>query len=97
MYGSWDMEPNREFFVIWDRFLAFYTPMDPENQNFQQQKNKKKKTSGDIIILHNVHHMVYGSCDMECNRQTFLSFWTIFYPFWKDKKTMEYHSYKFVP
>ena len=30
MYGSWDMEPNREFFVIWDRFLAFYTPMDPK-------------------------------------------------------------------
>ena len=43
MYGSWDMEPNREFFVIWDRFLAFYTPMDPENQNFQQKKTKKKK------------------------------------------------------
>ena len=25
--------------------------------------------------------MMYGSSDMECNRQNFLSFWTIFCPF----------------
>ena len=42
MYGSWDMEPNSEFFVILDRFLAFYTPMDPENQNFEKKQNKKQ-------------------------------------------------------
>ena len=42
MYGSWDMEPNSEFFVILDRFLAFYTPMDPENQNFEKNKTKNK-------------------------------------------------------
>ena len=36
-------------------------PRNPENQNFE----KKKKTPGDIIILHNCtinnNHMTYGS------------------------------------
>ena len=36
-----------EFFVILDCFLPFYTPMDPENQNFE----KKKKMPEDTIIL----------------------------------------------
>ena len=70
-----------EFFVIMDRFLPFYPPMDPENQNFE----KMKKTLEDIIILQmftiNDSHMIYGFSDMECNRQNFLSFWTIFCPF----------------
>ena len=48
MYGSWDMECDRQnFFVIMDRFLPFYPPMDPENQNCE----KMKKTLEDIIIL----------------------------------------------
>ena len=64
-----------EFFVIMDRFL------NPENQNFE----KMKKTLEDIIILQmftlNDSHMIYGFSDMKCNRQTFLSFWTVFCPF----------------
>ena len=55
--------------------------MDPENQNFE----KMKKTLEDIIILQmftiNDSHMIYGFSDMECNRQNYLSFWTVFYPF----------------
>ena len=57
------------------------------------------KTPGDIITLHmctiNDNHMIYGSSDMEYDRQNFLSFWTIFCPFmpletWKIKiKTNE--------
>ena len=70
-----------EYFVIMDRFLPFYSPMDPENQNFE----KMKKTLEDIIILQmftiNDSHMIYGFSDMECNRQNFLSFWTVFCPF----------------
>ena len=82
MYGSWDMECDRlNFFVILDRFSPFYSPMDPENQNFK----KMKKTPEDIIILHiytiNDSHIMYGSWDMECNGHNFLSFWTIFCPF----------------
>ena len=29
-----------EFFVILDRFLTFYPPKDPENQNFEKAKKK---------------------------------------------------------
>ena len=58
-----------EFVVILDHFLPFYPPMDPENQNFE----KMKKTLEDIIILQmctiNDSHMMYGSWDMECNRE----------------------------
>ena len=48
MYGSWDMERNRYFFVILDHFLPFYPPNGPKNQNFKNVK----KTPVDIIILH---------------------------------------------
>ena len=44
-----------------------------------------KKFAGDIIILHmctkNHNHMMYGSWDMEWDRQKILSFWAIFCPF----------------
>ena len=77
-YGAW----QTEFFVVLDRFLPFYSPMDPENQNFE----KMKKTSEDIITLQmctrNDSHMMYGSWDMECKRQKFLLFWNIFCPFY---------------
>ena len=50
MYGSWDMECDRQnFFVILDCFLPFYPPNNLESQNFEKLK---KKTPGDIIILH---------------------------------------------
>ena len=92
MYGSWDTEWDTEFFailevcqrefsVILDHFLPFDHPDDLKNQNLE----KLKETPGGIIILHmctiNDNHMVYGSWDMECERQNFLSFWTIFCPF----------------
>ena len=84
------MESNRHNFVILDRFLPFYPPVDPENENFEKMKN----TPADIIILQmcpiNDTHMMYGSWDMECNWQKILSFSTIFCPFiprttWKIK------------
>ena len=44
-----------------------------------------KKLLGDIIILHmctiNGNHKMYGSWNMECDRQNLLSFWTTFCPF----------------
>ena len=62
-------------------FLPSDPPNNLENQNFEKMKNMP----GDIIILHlcttNDNHMMYGSWDMERNRQNFLSIWTIFYPF----------------
>ena len=68
------------FFVILNHFLPFYPPMDPENQNFE----KMKKTPEDIILQMctiNDNLMMYGSWNVECDRQNFLSFWTIFCTF----------------
>ena len=52
---------QREFFVILEHFFPFHPPNNLENQNFE----KMKKTSGDIITLHmrtiNDNHMMYGS------------------------------------
>ena len=62
-------------------FFDLLLPDNPENQKFE----KKKKAPGDIIILHmctiNDNHMMYGSRDMEHNRQNVLSFWNNFCPF----------------
>ena len=81
MYGSWDMERDgQNFLSFWTFYLHFYPPNNPKNQNL-----KKWKTAWSIITLQmctiNDNHMMYGSWDMECNRQNFLSFWTIFCPF----------------
>ena len=92
-YGSWDMEHDRQdFFVILDHFLHFYPSNNPKNQDFEKMKNP----TGDIIIWHrctiNDNHMMYGSWDMERDEQNFwdmvhnkykcyFSFWTIFCPF----------------
>ena len=81
MYGSEDMEYNREFFLTLDNFLPFYHPNNPESQNV----GKMKKTPGDIIISHkctiNNNNGMYDSRDMKCIGQNFLSFWAIFCPF----------------
>ena len=68
-------------FVILGYFLPFYPANNLKNQNCE----KMKKKPGDIIILHlyttNDNRMMYGSWDMERDRQNFFSFWTIFCPF----------------
>ena len=67
-----------EFFV---EFFCLFTPNNLENQNAE----KMKKVSGDVIILHmctkNQDHMMHASWDMECNRHNILSFWANFCPF----------------
>ena len=90
MYGSRDMERNRQNFLsFWTIFCSFAS-MDQEDQNVGKMNN----TPEDIIILQmcttNDSHMMYGSWDMKCNRQNSLSFWTVFCPFtplttWKIK------------
>ena len=70
-----------EFFVILDCLLPFYPSNNPKNQNFE----KMKTHPGDIITLHmctiNDNHMMYGSWDIECDGQNFLSFSTVFCSF----------------
>ena len=74
-YGAW----QTEFFVILDHFLPFYTPMDPENENFESMKITHGRI---IIILHmcniNDNHMIYGSWDMERDGHNFCHFGTFF-------------------
>ena len=83
MYGSWDMERNRQNYLpLWTVFSHLPPlPNNPKNLNFE----KMKKTPGDNIILHmctiNDNHMMYRSWDTKRNGQNFLLFWTIFYPF----------------
>ena len=78
MYGFWDMEHHRDNFLPFWTIFALLPPNNPENQNFE----KMKKMPGDIIILHlctiNDNHMMYHSWDMECDRQKFLPFCTVF-------------------
>ena len=85
-YGSWDMEQNRHNFLSFSTISALLPPThltygNPENQNF----GKMKKIPEGIIILQlciiDDSHMMYGFWDMKCNRQNFLSIWTIFLPF----------------
>ena len=48
LYGSWDMENDRQnFFSFWTIYCPFTPPDNPENQNF----DKMKKAPADIIIL----------------------------------------------
>ena len=72
IYSSWDIESGGLKSVI---LGPFYCPFTSQTtQNF----GKMKKMPGDIIHLQmctiNEDHMVYGSRDMEHDRQNFLSF-----------------------
>ena len=79
MYGSWDMEYNRQNCLSFSAIFCSFTPLTTQKIKILK---KWKETHGDIVILHkctiNDNHMMYGSWDVECDRQNFLSFWTIF-------------------
>ena len=79
------MECGRQNFLsLWTVFFALLPPPPLWTQKVKIF-GKMKKTLEDIIILQmfttNDSHIIYGFLDMECNRQNFLSFWTVFYPF----------------
>ena len=69
-----------DFFIILDHFLPFYPPNNPKNQNFEKLKKHLEILSFYMCTI-NENHMMYGSWDIGCDRQNFLSFWTIFCPF----------------
>ena len=54
-------------------FVAIFCPFTPLTAQKIKIKQKNKKRSGDVIILHiclkNYDQMMYGSWDMVCNRQ----------------------------
>ena len=77
----WFMVP--EIWSATDNFLAFWTIFCSFTK--KSQFEKIKKTPKNIIILHmctiNDNHIMCGYWNTMCNRQYFLSFWTIFCPF----------------
>ena len=77
MYGPWDKEYDRTD-IIFSHSGPFLALLPQKLKNFE----KMKKLPGDIFILHrcniNDNHVMHGSWDTKCNRQNFLSFWTIF-------------------
>ena len=84
LYCSWDIACYRCncCFSFWTIFCPF-TPNSQKHENF---KKIKKKTLGDIIILHkftkNHDYMLYCSWDMTCHRcPCCFSFWANFCPF----------------
>ena len=82
MYGCWDRKHDRQNFLsFWTIFSSFTSLTSSKIKTLE----KWKKTLGHIIILHicarNDNRMIYGSWYMKCDRQNFLSLWTIFCPF----------------
>ena len=75
MYGFWDIRHDGQ------SFLSLFFSFDPPNNQTNQTFEKMKRIPGDSFILHlsttNDNHMMYGSWDMEHNRQNFLLFWAI--------------------
>ena len=82
MFGSWDMEHNRNNFLS---LLVMFCPFTPLTNQKIRILQKWEKTPGDIIILHsyttNGNHMMYGSWDMECDRHNFFVILDYFLPF----------------
>ena len=90
-----------------DYFFILLPPSDPKNQNFEKRKN----LSGDIIILHmctrNYDQMMYSSWDIVRDGCNYFSFWAIFCPFTlltaqkikikkKQKKAWRHHHFTYV-
>ena len=75
-WGFWDTELDRIFLSCWAIFCPLTSPPfnNLENQNFE----KTKKASGDVIILNLCNkkhdHMNYANSDMECDRHKFSSY-----------------------
>ena len=75
-----------EIWCVMDVIFIFYfglifCPFTTLTTQKTKTLKKWKKTPGDIIILHtcsiNNNHTMYGSWNMKCDGQNFLSFWTM--------------------
>ena len=107
MYGSWDMECDRQnCVVILGHFWPFYLIDNPENQNFEKIKKKNTRRYHNFTQVYhkwqsyNVWFLRYEAWQTEF----FLSFWAIFCPFTplttqkikilkKWKKAYRYHHF----
>ena len=91
-------------FCHFGQFLALFPPMDPEVKILKKWKKHLKILSFYKMFTINDSHMIHGFSNMECNRQNFLSLWTVFCPFspWQpekskflrtEKKPWRYHQF----
>ena len=93
IYDSWDIRHNKEIFLsFWVIFcpLTLLTTQEIKFLKTMKKKKKKKKNDkpGDIIIWHlctTNDDMMYGSWNMEHNRQNFSHFGP-FLPFYPPNK-----------
>ena len=95
----WSMVPEiqsgTDIFCHFGPFFALpplCLPKDPKNQNFEKKLKKCLEALSfyGYMSTINVNHMIYGSWNIRCDREKFLSFWAIFCPFtplttWKIK------------
>ena len=79
IYAYSDMECNRHNFLSFYAIFCSFTPLLTLKIKIWK---KCKKNPGDIILLHMCtiiqDHMMYGSWDIKCKGQSFLSFLVIF-------------------
>ena len=81
VYSSWDTKWGwQNFLRFFGHFLPFQLSDNPENQNFKTEERTWDYYNLHICII-NENHIMYDSWGMECNRDNFLSFQTIFCPF----------------
>ena len=108
MYDSWDI--RQSFLSFWAIFCPL-TLLTVRKIKILKKMKKKTTTTGDITILQmcfiNENHMMYGSWDMERDRQNFFSLTTFFlfiYPLTtqkirilkNEKNAWRYHLLKFT-
>ena len=75
MHGSWDMECNKHNFLSFWMVFCPFTPL--WTQKIKIFKKNGKNTWRYYFTNINKSHMMYGSSDMDCNGQNFLSFWAV--------------------
>ena len=82
MYGSWNIKHKSQNFLS---FSAIFCPFTALIVHKIKILKKTKKVPGDIIILFkcakNDDHTIYGSWNINCNRQIFFLVFGHFLPF----------------
>ena len=84
IYDSRNIRCNRQNLLsFWAIFCPCpFTLWTTQKINFLKKWNKCLEILSFYTCSINSNHMIYGSSDMDQNRHTFLSFWTIFLPFY---------------
>ena len=84
--------------IIFCQFASFFCPFTPLLTPKITIWKIHKKTPEDIVLLHmctiNEDHMMYGSLDLKRDGQSFLQFWTFFFPLtWKTKTNLKNQNF----